>query len=133
MKLIYPLIIVLLSTIITLTALKYSIKYLSVATDYMLYKHVGGGTEYLVTDYKINPMDECIITLDIMDKYYQFYHRVSNTNIRVCYRLTDMTIYWTSNYNSGVSPDYLEPIERSDNLQISFEYEKGSLSGLKFK
>jgi hypothetical protein len=133
MRVIYPLIIAVLSFIITLTALKYSIKYLSVATDYMLYKHVGGGTEYLVTDYKINPTNDCMVSLDVMDKYYQPFHRASNTNIRVCYRLTDMTIYWTSNVINDGLPEYLDVIERHDDLQITFEYEKGSLSGLKFK
>lgn len=127
MRFIYPLMIVVLSTIITLTALKYSIKYLSVATDYMLYKHVGGGTEYLVTDYKINPMDECIVSLDVIDKYYRDHDSVSNTNIQVCYRLYDMTIYWIGNHIN------YDSIKVSDDLQITFEYEKGSLSGMKFK
>ena len=127
MRVIYPLMIVVLSTIITLTALKYSIKYLSIATEYMLYKHIGGGTEYLITDYKIRPLGDCILTLDVIDKYYQEYDTISNTNIRVCYRLTDMSLYWTTNYiNSELYKIITE-------LEITFRYEEGSLSGMKFK
>lgn len=127
MRFIYPVIIVVLSTIITLTAFKYSIKYLSIATEYVLYKHVGGGTEYIVTDYNLIPTDECIVSLDIEDKYYQSYDRVGNTNIVVCYRLTEMSIYWTAFYRDSLK------IKNKDELQITFRYGEGSLSGLKFK
>lgn len=117
-------IMILLFSIITLIALKYSIKYISISTEYMLYKQVGGGTEYLINDYKITPLSECIVTIDIIDKYYHTYDDTSNTDIRVCYRLTNMSIDWNSNYDNGKS---------SDSLQSTFEYEKGSISGLKFK
>lgn len=127
MRFIYPIMIVVLSTIITLTALKYSIKYLSVATEYMLYRQVGGGTEYLISDYKINPLDDCIVSLDIIDKYRQPYDNIKNTNIRVCYRLTNMSIYWNTEYTNS------ELIKINNDLQITFKYEEGSISGMKFK
>ena len=123
MKFIYPIMIVVLSTIITLTALKYSIKYLSVVTEYMLYRHVGGGTDYLITDYNINPISECIVLLSIIDKYQQPYHKDGTTDIRVCYRTTDMSIYWIQKYEDRLG----------DNLEMTFRYGEGSLSGLKFK